>query len=429
MEKIRSGQPYLYRDGGINSTVIDVRMRDNVRGDYLQRALKKAIKRYPYMTSKLVEENGNFYIERDRVSMVAVKTDKYRSLGSMSTGYHLVDVTFTENKICVAFHHALCDGRGIKPFVETLIYYYCCLRYTSNLDATGVQLVGDPVLPGETQEPIGNSMYEFDANNLPQVIKDGYALPENAEEVQNYYRHEININQEQFIKYAKENKATPAIMIALLASGSIKELHPDADKPIVCSMASDYRKELGFDNTLKNCVGSVYLPYTEEIEKLSLSEQATLYRGFIKEQRSPDAVKAAVNMQIGLFEKLDQLDSLEAKKQMMSFFNNICINTYVISYLGQMQLGGSAKYVESMHLYSSGTKGLILNMISVGECITVDVLQSFENKNFVETFLKSLDKIGVKYTASPAIQFGTTKDKTFITAGNQLEKLFKEYDK
>lgn len=251
-------------------------------------------------------------------------------------------------------------------------------------------------------------------------------MPEHAEEVTDYYRYEININQQQFVEYAKANKATPAILVALLASRCILKLHPDADKPVVCSMATDYRNELVCENTHKNCVGSMYLPYSDETEKLTLSEQATLYRSTIKEQRSPDVIKAALNFQMGLFDKLDQLDSLEAKQQAMSFFKNICINTYVISYLGQMQLGGSAEYVESMHLYSSGSKGLILNMISAGDCITVDVLQSFESDKFVTAFLSVLDEIGVEYTATDRIQFETTKDKTFATAGWQAEKLFKK---
>lgn len=426
MEKIRSGQAYLYRDGGINSTVIDVHMKNTVRGDVLRRALDSALQRYPYMASKLVEKNGDFYLEQSHVSMIAVKTDKLRVLGSMSTGYHLVDVTYTKNNIRVAFHHALCDGRGIKPFVETLIYYYCCLRYNKKFDATGVRLAGEPLLPGETQEPFDTSKYEFDEKNLPQIVRDGYSLPENEEEVTNHYRHEININQQQFIEYAKKHNATPAMLIALLASGSIRTLHPDADKPVVCNMATDYRKELGLDNTYKNCVGSMNLPYSDETEKLSLSEQATLYRSIIKEQKSPDAVKCALNSQLGLFEKLDHLDSLEAKQQAMSFFNDICINTYVISYLGQMQLGGCAEYVDSMHLYSSGTKGLILNMISAGNCLTVDILQSFESNKFVTTFLKALDETGIEYTASERIKFETTKDKTFITARKQAEKYYKK---
>ena len=82
------------------------------------------------------------------------------------------------NKICVSFHHALCDGRGIKPFVETLIYYYCSLRYNQKLDSTGIRLAGEPLLEGETAEPFGSEFFEVDRNNVFEVSRDGYSLPE-----------------------------------------------------------------------------------------------------------------------------------------------------------------------------------------------------------------------------------------------------------
>lgn len=62
MEKIRSGQSFLYRKEGLNCTVIDVRLKKKVRGAILNQALLEAIKRYPYLASKLVEKNGDFYI-------------------------------------------------------------------------------------------------------------------------------------------------------------------------------------------------------------------------------------------------------------------------------------------------------------------------------------------------------------------------------
>jgi len=428
MRKIRSGQAFLYRDCGIRSTVLDIRMKDKVRGDLLRRALEKAIKRYPYLTSKLVEKNGDFYIADNLLSVAFAKTDKFRALGSMKVNYHLIDVTYVDKKICVAFHHALCDGRGIMPFIETLIYYYCCLRYNKTFDATGIRLAGEPLLPGETMEPFGDSKYDIGNTQMPEIIKDGYSLPENANEVSNYYRYEININRDKFMAFAKENNATPAILVALLASKSIKKIHLDTDKPIVCSMASDMRKELGLENTHKNCVGSLYLPYTEVVEKLSLNEQATLYREIMKEQKHPDLIKSAANNQIGLSDKLDQLETFAAKKQMLSFFNNLCINTFVISYLGQLQFGECEKYVDSMHLYSGGNKGLILNMLSAGDYITVDLLQSFESKQLANAFMQSLEEIGLEYNASQRIDFTTTLDRTFATGGWQAEKYYEKFE-
>ncbi|PXA67168.1 hypothetical protein [Cryobacterium arcticum] len=424
MRKIRSGQAYLYRDGGLRSTVLDVRMKDTVRGDLLRRALETALERYPYLRSKLVEKNGDFYLADNPLSVAFAKTTKLRALGSMSVNYHLIDVTYTGSSIRVAFHHALCDGRGITPFLETLIHYYCSLRYHRVFDSTGIRLAGEPLLPGETEEPFGASRYDVGDTPAAQVIKDGFVLPEHADEVSAYYRHEISIDRARFLAVAKQNNATPAILVALLASTAIKNLHPDADKPIVCSLASDMRAELGLTNTHKNCVSSLYLPYTEELAGLPLTEQATRYREDIATQRQPDAVRRAANSQIGLSDKLDELPTLAAKKQMLSFFDDLRIDTFVISYLGQLQFGECGEHVDSVHLYSSGSTGLILNMISAAEVISIDVLQSFESEQFVSELLRLVTELGLDVTASERIAFATTPDKAHITAARQAEKYY-----
>ena len=422
MEKIRSGQTFLYRKNGLNCTVLDVRMKQKIRGDYLQMAYVKALQRFPYMAKKLVEIDGDFYLEENPLSMTIAKTDKTRQLGSMSTNYHLIDITYFENSFCVAFHHALCDGRGIKPFLETLIYYYCCLRYNKKLDSSGIRLAGEPLLPGETDEPVGESMFDVDKANLPQIIKDGYRLPENEEVCVCYYRYELLIDKSGFIKYMKDHEATPAILLALLVSDSIYSIHPDADKPIVCSLAVDYRNEIGLENTHKNCVGSLYLPFTEETRKMSVAEQARYYRELMKEQRKPDAIKNMINTQIGLCERLDQLPSLEEKRLALDFFNDMCIDTYVISYLGQIELGDREVYVDSIHLYNSGVQGLRISVISAGDYFSVNIKQDFESEEIVASLKKTLDDIDIAYSASERIRFATLKDMAYVTAGRQAER-------
>lgn len=428
MRKIRSGQSYLYRDGGICSTVLDVRMKDKIRGDLLRRALETTIERYPYLSSKLVEKDGDFYIASNPLSLAFAKTDRYRALGSMEVNYHLIDVTYSDRKIRIAFHHALCDGRGIKPFVETLVYYYCCLKYNKEFPADGIRLAGEPLLPGETDEPFKDTHYEVEDTPMPDIIKDGYSLPENQSPVDRYYRYEVSIPQQQFIRYAKQHNATPAILIALLASKAIKHIHDDADKPIVCSMASDMRKEMNMENTHKNCVSSLYLPYTDEMETLPLSEQASRYRAIIKEQKQLDVVKRVANSHIGMCDKLDELDTFSAKKHMLSFFNDLCIDTFILSYLGQFELGEHAAYVDAIHLYGSGTKGLILNMTSAADTVTIDILQSFESECFMEAFTRLLETIELDYTISSRIEFATTSDKTFATAKFQAEKYYGTFE-
>ena len=58
MKQIRSGQSFLYRTNGYDSTVVEIRMRDKVTGSYLQVALTNAARRFPYLTQKLVEKGA-----------------------------------------------------------------------------------------------------------------------------------------------------------------------------------------------------------------------------------------------------------------------------------------------------------------------------------------------------------------------------------
>jgi hypothetical protein len=428
VKKIRSGQAYLYRGNGLTSTVLDVRMKDTVRGDLLRRALDTALVRYPYLRGKLVEKDGDFYLAENLLPFNLAKTEKLRALGSASVNFHLIDVTYTSTSVRVAFHHALVDGRGIKPFLESLVYYYSALRYRDVLDPAGIRLAGEPLLPGETAEPFGDEMYEVGNTPPPRVIRDGYVLPEHAAQVDVSYRSEISISRDELLAFAKQNKATPAILVALLASHAIKSIHPDAAKPIVCSMASDMRHELALDNTHKNAVSSLYLPYTDEIQSLSLTEQATSYRETIREQKHPDAVRSAANSQIGMSDKLDQLATLDEKKKMLAFFDDLRIDTFVISYLGQLNFADAAPHVESVHLYSSGNNGLILNMLSAGEFFTIDVLQSFESDEFVTTFANELTEAGLTFTVSEKTAFATAHDKASIPAGRQAEKYYVPFE-
>lgn len=120
-----------------------------------------------------------------------------------------------------------------------------------------------------------------------------------------------------------------------------------------------------------------------------------------------------------MFDKLDTLPSYEAKQQMMDFFNGMLINTYVISYLGQMVLNENDKYIESVGFYNSGAAGLGVTMTSCGDKFCLNFKQSFESDKYVKAFLAELACLGIPYTASDAIAFVTPKDSIIKRKGEQ----------
>ena len=423
MKQIRSGQSFLYRTNGYDSTVVEIRMRDKVTGSYLQVALTNTARRFPYLTQKLVEKGGAYYLHRDDNSMVAVKTDKFRTLGSMATGYHLLDVTYIGNCIRVAFHHGLCDGRGVMPFIETLLYDYCCQKYHKKFSSEGIRLPGEPIPEEETVEPFTREFYEVDETAVQQVEHDGFALPESTSMPEGCYHSEILLDESTFVQAARAIGATPTLLAAMLLSRCILELNPQAEKPVACNLAMDLRSAIGKELTHRNCVGTAYLPYTAQDKTAAPEELARRYRELLAAQREPNAVKAALNKQIGLFNKLDELPSLEEKRKLMSFFNGMVNNTYVISYMGRLRLNDYAQYVESAHFFSDTICGLTVNMVAAAGKLSFEVLQGFPNAGYAQAFRQALAPYGL-ISASALDTVTTGRDKSFITASRQAERYY-----
>lgn len=423
MKQIRSGQSFLYRTNGYDSTVVEIRMRDKVTGSYLQAALTNTTRRFPYLTQKLVEKGGAYYLHRDDNSMVAVKTDKFRTLGSMATGYHLLDVTYIGNCIRVAFHHGLCDGRGVMPFIETLLYDYCCQKYHKKFSSEGIRLPGEPIPEEETVEPFTREFYEVDETAVQQVEHDGFALPESTSMPEGCYHSEILLDESTFVQAARAIGATPTLLAAMLLSRCILELHPQAEKPVICNLAMDLRSAIGKEQTHRNCVGTAYLPYTAQDGTAAPEELARRYRELLAAQREPNAVRAALNKQIGLFNKLDELPTLEEKRKLMSFFNGMVNNTYVISYMGRLRLNDYAQHVESAHFFSDTICGLTVNMVAAAGKLSFEVLQGFPNAGYAQAFRQALAPYGL-ISASALDTVTTGRDKSFITASRQAERYY-----
>lgn len=400
-----AGIPYLYRKNGAVSTVMEIVMKEDVDGAMLQVAVNFTVSRHPYFKSSLQERQGDYYIAENEMPFEVKETEELRSLGSKELNFHLMDITYYGKKIFVAFHHALCDGLGARRFVETLVCYYCEFKYHMNIEN------GDGTLPkpGDILDPFAYGMYPVEDVEMPVSVKDGYVLPEVPEVMDGDtdYRYAFTLNNDSLMKYSKKMGASPAIVIALLVSKAIYSVHPDADKPVLCSMASNLREGLHAENTFKNCVNSINLPY---IPEKSFEEMSAEYKQIIKAHKEENYVKQCANGMIYLFSRLEQLDSIEAKKAAMAMFDNIRINSYSLSYTGRLDLTECERFIESMHLYSGGNNGLFVNMMSVGDTTTVDILQSFTDEAYVNVFKKLLNEAEIEYTVSDCITFTTPRD-------------------
>lgn len=401
-----AGTTFLYRKTGAVSTVMEIVMREPVHGKALQVAMNFTVSRHPYFKSSLQERNGDYYIAENEMPFEVKETLELRSLGSRELNFHLIDVTYYGKQIFVAFHHALCDGLGARRFVETLVCYYSELYYRISIEN------GDGTLPkpGDILDPFAGGFYPVDETvPMPETIKEGYHLPELPEVMADDtdYRHAFTMDNDSLMVYCKRIGASPAVAVALLMSKAIHGVHPDADKPIVCNMANSMREGLHAENSFKNCVNSIRLPF-DPAEDLAV--QVKRYKGIIRAHKEENHIRRCANSMIGLFSKLESFSTLEEKKNVMAFFDTIHNDTFTLSYTGRLDLTECERFVESMHLYSGGNNDLLLNMMSIGNTTTVNVIQSFESTAYVDAFRKLLEKADISFTMSDRIAFTTPRD-------------------
>ena len=426
LNKNYAGISFLYRKNGAVSTVMEIVMKEKVNGPMLRAAVNFTLSRHPYFKSSLQERGGDYYIAENETPFKVEETLELHPLGSKELNYHLIDVTYYGKQIFVAFHHALCDGLGARRFVETLVCYYCELYYQVSIEN------GDGTLPkaGDILDPFANGLYPVEDKPMPQSIRDTYVIPEAPDHLADDidYRWAFTLNNDSLLSYAKSIGASPATAVALLMNKAIYTVHPEAEKPIVCSMASSIREGIGADNTFKNCVNSIKLPYDPTQGD---AEQVAQYKQTIKAHKDPNYCKQCANQMIGLFQKLDGLKTLEEKKQMMAFFDDIRVTTFSFSYTGRLDLTDCEKYIESMHLYSSGNNDILINMMSIGTTTTINFIQPFEEDCYVNTFKQLLSVAGIEYSVSDRITFTTPRDGIAETpdleAVRKQRNLMREY--
>lgn len=423
MKRIRSGQSFLYRAKGYGSTVIEIEMKDRISGGPIQRALSACEKRFPYLLGKLVEKNGVYYSAPDCSSIVAVCTEKFRKLGSMATGYHLIDVTFFRNIIRVSFHHGLCDGKGILPFVESLLYYYCSFRYRKEFESDGIRVLGQVIDPEEDKEPFAHDYLPFDDSKVCNPDTAAFHLPEAVADPLISRRTEFIMDEDRFVSAAKGVGATPSLFAAILISGALQKLNMDAGKPVMCNLAMDMRKVLGIEKTHCNCISTAYLPFSAADLGSDMKTIAANYRKLLDRQREDNTVKANVNRQIYLYNKLDGLKSLDEKRRMMAFFDGMVNDTYVLSYLGRLKLNDYSQYVDSARFYNNAVSGLVVNMLCAGGRMTIDVLQGFDDMEYADAIHAAIEPYGLLGSRSGMI-LSTADDKSYMTASHQAERLY-----
>ena len=414
-----SGVTSLYRSSPHRAYVVEVELKNRIRGDMLQEAVDQTLQRMPYFADALTEKDGDFYYAVNPLPMEVAETKQLRRVGGPETNWHCVDVTWWENTVSFSMFHALCDGLGLNLFIESVIYHYFCIRDDKKYDAKGIRTVGSPILPGEETDPFAQTYPVAEDFNMASFADKYYHLPEADEKpTDRMLAMPVRIREDDFMRFVKENKGTPTAMLHILMSHAVQTVHPENEQMIGALIPASSRKLLGAENTFKNCVGALRLPYRqEEMDKLSLLEQTQRTREMLRESKNPDMARFLANQLGGAVRKVGTVMHTYAERQaVLDFSSKSNSDTYMIDYVGSLNAGEYAsEIIKTRYLATNLTRNfnsMTIYLSATAGFFHLEVVRGFESSVYCDAFLEQL----VKHV----IAFERDAETSYITPQNGL---------
>ena len=388
-----------------HSVRIHVRMKDEVDMDVLDKAVNSAIRRYPYFAVRVtVDEDGGYVlVPNDKKIVVMPTPEEMPLLGSRRVNDHLLFVDCSGKDIFFNISHTMCGGRGFQPWVMTNVYEYVREKYNVEPYAPEIRKPDSDLLPGETDEPAMDMLtseepiYKRKIKKAPVLGLDylkGVFIPIKRDP--NYTV--VTIDQKDFLKAAKVNDSSVLSLFFVLFARTLDKVFPEKNRVIVGEAAHNPRESVGLPNTHCDFLSHVYVNYDRDSLNGDLEKLGTRTRGQIILQTDPTVSHAQVKKLFELYEEIDKVHGLKAKRKYMAKHSlatgkDAQHGSFIANYTGLSDWGELANYVEWFVYVIEGH--FTIEITAMADKIFIGFMQVIKTNKYIDLFREELDKIGI----------------------------------
>ena len=374
-----------------------VTMRDDVKGEVLNGAVQRAIRRYPYFAVKVtVDADGGYLLQPNSEPVSVAPTQaKTKTLGSEAVNRHLLSVDYESRDIYFNIHHTLTGGIGLVELIKTALYEYVTEAFGVSLPADDIRMADSALIEGETDYP--------DINRLSRLYSpesyrggDGYSM--NADYMEAYMNPQsagdfyftIDMPKTSLMDYCKRVGGSPTSVLTVLMTKTMYQVLPEDADGVVAGIVHNFRDEVGCPVTYRDMVRNIYVPIGRQQSSLTAPELNALTRETIRQQVAPEYGLAEL-------QRITALSTLAEKCQynlQHSRYVSCPRATFNISYFGQqLSWGALSAYISTVHAISEGH--LMLEMIPVGDKFCISFYQVISNRKYIDAFTNLLTQEGI----------------------------------
>ncbi len=390
--------------------VVRVALTEDIDTALMQTALEKAALRYPNFHSVLASDGKGLVYEFSDEKPVLQIGDEKRKLGSSELNGFPYCVSCDGKMLKLSVHHGITDGYGVTEFVKTLLYYYlkeCGKPVTADGDIRLLESEYDAAAEDEL-----SYLNNYDRSVSSERPQTGdvklFALPvEYWDEAGRYEfkRFKLSMSAEQTADYARRCGSSVTGLINAIVCKAFQTAYDLEGKLLINSVTSNFRRLMP-SVSMHNFSGWLLTFYTPEMQGLPLAQTAAVMKGMISQNNTTQNALRIISerSEIGLKQREMPLDEIFADKPDCMIEKRAVRQSlgFLVTNVGPLEITESMKpWVGDMELYIPAlTSPIVFGVNSVGDALTVSVVQSFEDDDIVRAFCKVCGENGLDVTCA-----------------------------
>ena len=361
-----------------HSVCNEIFLLEKVDPEKLQEAVNKAVEVCPFVAFEISKRDGVVYFKKNNLPLLVGNFDQF---GTAQNNYHYVTVSYEDRKIFVNVSHILTDGFGIICFLHALTDFYFDKEKTFYEGADKFDFVAD-LMSQELPLPAEYTPKSY-------AVENHFVPPEiNSVTGGKTYENLLEVPTKKFNSFCKKNRLSAQIALSFLVAQAVQSAHPDNGKIISVRSPVSTRTPLKVPNTFQNSsIPHIFLNFDPRFLMGELSDENwKKIKADFSDQITYENLAAFTNKIGKIFSQKNSaalVETVKSYKGQTDIFAN---------YMGKVLADDVAEYTEFFNPRIPATYPFMVYAITLGERIIFRITHHFENKIYVENFLKTLQQ-------------------------------------
>ena len=359
-------------------------LRDPVDGESLRCAVEEMRARFPYFYVKAMYKGNDLVTVPNDLPMTVRNTWEPIRLHSEASNYHLAAWKYEGRRLAFEIHHALTDGSGVLPYINSIMFLYLSKVTGQAFDPAGFRLPGDVIPESETGNPFNEP--DIDHTEAPlyqkKPIPDFFRLTDTADTDKTVFY--VKLSEAQIMRYCRDYDGSPNVILSVLLAKAARRWDPGCEKTVTVSVCVNHKAMLGNHNNYRMFIGEAILDFPMKLDMNDLTKACTIARGQLILQAQPENSLWAIK---------------QMKRKLPPPSPDIAQASICVSCINSINFGPLDPCIEELYIVTSLTKitDILCEITCINHSFFLAFMQPFSSEKYFRCFLDELDAEGIRY--------------------------------